>query len=319
MNKTGLDKILMAAGLVIVLAFAWLKPLEMAAESQIDAGFKRALASYAIARTLNAVISVAQGTQLSIEPGGVGVNLAPGQILEPVNNLVKQFSDLMLAALVAFGVMKISLDIGSYWLISLTLSGVASGWVWMRWHGRNPTPLLSKILYMLLVLRFAVPVMTVGSDFVFRQFLAGHYAESQNAIEAGSGQLETLNIQDDAAGSKMAPVAEGVSSTIQVPAPATVAEINDDANPGFMNRTWNIMASMKAKAGEKLGQIGQTIKQNMDVHSRIEKIKNLATSLVQHIVNVIVVFILQTLVMPLIFIWLFYRFLKQVFLGNMQT
>ena len=58
MNKLGMEKTLLLVGLVIVLALSWLKPLDMAADSQIDAGFKRALASYAIARTLNAAISV---------------------------------------------------------------------------------------------------------------------------------------------------------------------------------------------------------------------------------------------------------------------
>ena len=46
-------------------------------DAQVDAGLKRALATYAAARALNAVISVAQGTEVALEPGGVGVVLAP--------------------------------------------------------------------------------------------------------------------------------------------------------------------------------------------------------------------------------------------------
>ena len=60
--------VLLVAALV---ACAWLAPLEGAANRQIDAGLKRALASFAVARTLNAIISVAQGTEVSLQTLGV--------------------------------------------------------------------------------------------------------------------------------------------------------------------------------------------------------------------------------------------------------
>ena len=90
-----------------VLSCAWLAPLDAPAMQQVDAGLKRALVSFATARLLNGVISVAQGTEASVQPFGVGVTFAPGQILDPVNDLVEQFSHLMLAASVAFGVQKV--------------------------------------------------------------------------------------------------------------------------------------------------------------------------------------------------------------------
>jgi hypothetical protein len=81
------------------------------------------------ARALNAVISVAQGTEVSLQPLGVGVTLAPGQLLDPVNDLVEKFSDLMLMASVAFGVQKVLISMGGYWLISLLLTFAAIGWL----------------------------------------------------------------------------------------------------------------------------------------------------------------------------------------------
>ena len=40
-------------------------------ESYAEAAFARALVTFAAARTLNGVISVAQGTELAVEPAGV--------------------------------------------------------------------------------------------------------------------------------------------------------------------------------------------------------------------------------------------------------
>jgi hypothetical protein len=44
--------------------------------------------------------------------GGIGVGTAPGQVLQPINELVDQFATAMLAASVAFGVQRVLLDVG---------------------------------------------------------------------------------------------------------------------------------------------------------------------------------------------------------------
>ena len=54
---------LLLLGLAVVLGSAWLAPLDSSASHYAEAGLKRALVSFATARTLNAVISVVQGTQ----------------------------------------------------------------------------------------------------------------------------------------------------------------------------------------------------------------------------------------------------------------
>jgi hypothetical protein len=88
--KQRAERILLVVVLAIALASAWLKPLDVAATEQVDAGLKRALVSFATARALNALISVAQGTDVAMQPGGVGVTFAPGQILRPLNELGKR-------------------------------------------------------------------------------------------------------------------------------------------------------------------------------------------------------------------------------------
>ena len=70
--------IILIAAIVAVTGIA-----DDVSRQQAEQGLKRALATFAIARTLNGVISVAQGTELAVEPGGVGVIMTPGQILDP--------------------------------------------------------------------------------------------------------------------------------------------------------------------------------------------------------------------------------------------
>ncbi|UCE32802.1 MAG: hypothetical protein JSW68_02110 [Burkholderiales bacterium] len=216
---------------------------------------KRALASFATARALNAVISVAQGTELSAQPLGVGVSVAPGQVLDPVNDMVEQFSNLMLAASVSFGIQKMLIGIGAWWTVSLVLTGLALAWVWLDLRRRAPPGWLTAALVLLLLVRFAIPVTTLGSDWLFRTFLAEQYAASQRVIDTASGQTAQIG-----------------------PAPPV-----SGAEEGLLERMKSWMSSP-----------------NTDVRSRFEALKAAAETAIEHMINLIVIFLLQTLVIPLL-------------------
>jgi hypothetical protein len=87
-----------AIGIALVCLFIACLPLEQAFTDQLTQMLKVTLTVYALARGLNAVISVAQGTEMSIEPMGVGLTLTPGEILDPLNDLIEQVSSVLLIA-----------------------------------------------------------------------------------------------------------------------------------------------------------------------------------------------------------------------------
>lgn len=185
------QRILLLLSVAAIVLCSWLAPLDAPAKERVDAGFKRALVSFASARALNAAISVVQGTEVSVQPMGFGVVLTPGQVLDPVNDLVEKFSDAMLAASVAFGVQKVLIGVGAYWLVSALLTVVALAWTGGRLHSaRRPPPWLSRLFLILLMIRYAVPVVTLGSDLLFEKFLAADYAASQQSIDLAAGRIE---------------------------------------------------------------------------------------------------------------------------------
>lgn len=242
----------------VMVLCAWLGPLEAAANRQIDAGLKRALVSFAVARTLNAIISVAQGTEVSLQPLGVGVNLSIGQALDPVNDVIEQFSTLMLVASVAFGVQKVLVGVGAHWMVSLLLTGVAAGWALLFLRRQRMPPLLAQVLVVLLMLRFALPLATIGSDMVFQQFLAGDYAASQQALDRTAVQVD-----------KASPT---TAATVEAP---------------------SLMERIKGWAGAQ----GTAWKE------RFDSLKQAAEQATEHVIRLMVIFILQTLVLPLAMLW----------------
>ena len=186
-------RVILALIVAALVACSWLAPLESSANQYIDAGLKRALLSYATARALNAVISVAQGTEIAVQPAGVGVVFTPGQALDPVNDLIEQFANLMLSASVAFGVQKVLLTIGAHWTVSLLLSLTALIWAALSLYRNDAPPWLARLLVVSLMLRFALPIVVIGSDFLFQHFMAADYQASQQGIETVSLQLDQLD------------------------------------------------------------------------------------------------------------------------------
>ncbi len=243
--------------LVILLAMlAWFPLFDNLAQTQVDAGLKRALASYATARTLNASISVAQGTQTAVQPAGVGVVLAPGEVLDPVNDLVEQFSDLMLIASASFGVQKLLMEMGASWVVSLVLSLVAVGWVAMLWRGQAPPRLLTRGLAVLLLIRFALSVTALVSDGLFQAFMDERYQASQSFIENSEAEIEELTSET--------PVA-------------------DDQTLVERMRNWT---------------------EGLQFESPVARLQEAADRAIEHILNLIVIFSLQTILMPLLILWL---------------
>lgn len=287
MNENVTRPLLLIA-LIAVIALSWLKPLDATAERQVDEGFKRAVASFAVARVLNGVISVAQGTEISIAPGGMGANLTPGQILDPVNDLVEQFSELMLIASVAFGIMKVLLGIGSYWVFSAILSAAALAWAVLKLTGRLPPLLLTKFLLVVIFVRFSVPLVAVGGDFLFQQFLSQKFNESQLAIESSRNQLATLEPMADAA-------------PVVAPAQAEASQPTKDND--LLESVTGFIKSVPRKIGDKIEQV----QQKLDPSPYIDQLRTLTSQLVDHIINLIVVFVLQTIVIPLVLMWAIYR------------
>ena len=158
------QRIALTMAIAIMVACSWLAPIDSAANNQIDAGFKRALISFATARLLNAGLSFVETTEISATPMGVGVKFAPGQVLKPVNDMVEQFAHLMLIASVAFGVEKMLISFGSYWLVSLFLTATAIGWAYLNYKKQHSPAWISRILVVLLMIRFAIPIAVIGSD-----------------------------------------------------------------------------------------------------------------------------------------------------------
>ena len=243
-----------------------------------EATFKRALIAFGIAKGLNGVISVAQGTEVALQPAGIGVNFTPGQILDPVNDVIEQFSWIMLASTASVGVQKILLAISqwpwfSYSVVVLLLLALASYW-YQPLRDSSWRPLIFKTMLVFVFLRFSVPLIAVGSEVTYVQFLSEQYASSTLELERTTDKITEVNKTDKFV-----------------------------AVPG-KDRT----------VIEKIKEIYGSAAAAIDIDARIERYKLAASEATEHVINLIVVFIFQTILIPILFLFVIYRLLKQLIL-----
>ena len=283
-----------AIGVLTMVCLSWLPVLDSKANEQIDDGLKRSLVSFASARALNAVISFAQGTEVSATPFGVGVTLTPGQLLDPINDMVEQFSKLMLVASIAFGIQKILVAIGSSIGISIAFSAIALAWCFLLLKNRSMPAWLTRTLTILLMVRFVIPISLVGTGFLFDEFLARKYQDSQNAIGVTSSQFEAAHS----------------SMKEEVTSPQGAGE---KKSTGFLPKLFG----HHEKETEAIGAEQKPLDESGDVKSQeklrfwekfnpkkqFQQLLVVAETAVEHMITLMVIFILQTIVMPLLLIW----------------
>lgn len=278
MNKIGtINPWLLSVALFLVAILSVTPFMDQRAAADYEQLFQRAFVTFALARTINGVISVVQGTEIALQPAGVGVTLTPGEILDPVNDLVERFSWVMMGATISLGVQNVLLDISAWWVIQALVTLLAA-WLLIRlWYpgqeSKVTRALLKRVFLLVLFVRFAVPGMLIANDLLYQQFLEERYQQSTEIITDAGRELEQLS--EDAN-----------------------AENAIDGEAGMLNsitRAWSSTVD------------------SIDLSGRLERMQAQAAQVIEHMVQLSVVFIIQTALLPVAFLWFFAQVVKRLF------
>lgn len=263
---------------LILLFLAQSKVMDDYGVEHTENGLRRALVTFGISRGLNGVISVVQGTEVAIEPVGVGMTFTPGQILDPVNDLIERFSTVVLMSGTAFGVQRVFLDIVASNTFSIAMSVIAILALLLLWSGagvghtwRNA---LFKLATIVLIVRFSVPLIAISSEQFYTTFLEPQFTESSAQLVSTTDQLQELQ----------------ASSTVE----DTSA---NDSEKSFY---------------ESAKEFVQSASRTFDVQRHIQEFKDASEEISEHAIRLIVIFVFQTIILPLGFLWLLLRLLRWV-------
>lgn len=248
--------------LLVVLLLSWTRVLDQPASTYLDGALKRTLVTFAIARALNGSISMLQDADLSVSPVGVGVTLSPGELLDPINDLIEQFSSILLLASISLGAQKILLSISGAVVISALLS-VALLAAWMAHQGAGNAAwrvFMVRLAAVLMLVRFFVPVYALASHTLDHYFLEPRFAEANAALDLSRSDVE--------------------AATVETPAPVTQPLGLSERLTGWLH-----------EAGETL-----------DIRARVNALLTKLGAISEHIVTLSVVFLMQSVMLPLLFL-----------------
>lgn len=278
MHRPGLVRASLLTLLVAVfLWLSWTGKLDYLSENQLQPAFKTTLLTFAAARGLNSVISVAQGTELALQPAGIGVSLSVGEILDPLNDLVERFSWLVLMAAASLGIQITLMEIFSNPVVSVAFAIIPTFClfiVWLDWsrflvfsHHIRISPHAIRIASAVMLIRFTLVVVTLLAGLFSQLFLADKQADALQVLQQTSSVAEKQVLQQTA--------------------------------PSESNSLADIFTSFIDKQ-----------KESMNMESHITELKERVESAIGHIINLIVIFLLQTLFIPLAILYLFLNIIR---------
>ena len=253
-NPMARRQLLIALIILLIVAVSWSGTIDRQTESYVNKATVQALAAFATARVLNAGISVAKSIQV-----GAVVSVQPLEILDPVHDLVEQYSSIMKLAIGSLVIQKVLLEIVAtgFFKILLTLLAIlllASLFVGSAYH----STLMFKIFTLVCLARFLL-ILAVGLNGLVDTIYVNNKTQ-QNMVE-----LEILSREVDA---------------------MTISGHSDD-------RSWYAGITSKFSAAKDL--------------VNLENLKNKVEVAVPAMLNLMALFILKTLILPLLFLWLLLR------------
>ncbi|WP_375723268.1 hypothetical protein LXN10_12180 [Arcobacter sp. KX21116] len=266
--KTHWNKLLILILSFAIIFFAFSYTLDIKGKELIDKSFSQSVVVFGSAKALNAVISLAQGTELDLPFFTVAI----GEVLDPINDLIEQFSLVMLASMVSLGIQKIMMnfvtaDIYNYILLFAVV--ILNIWMFFRFtKDERFRTLFFKITVILIFLRFAVPLIGLANDFVYNNFVKQEY------------NIQELN-QD-------------------------IVKVKEDVNQVTKNTIENKEdSSFFTKITEKFD--------SNYYDKKIEEYKKAVDNSSDYIVALIIAFVFQTILLPLIFLFILYHFVRGIF------
>ncbi|HIP20006.1 MAG TPA: hypothetical protein EYG70_02655 [Sulfurimonas sp.] len=276
-------KVFVTVFIIIVLVLSLSFEVDKYALTLEDEAFNRALVSFGLAKGLNAVISLLQGTELSFTPIGVGLNFSVGEVLDPFNDMVERFSWIMLAATVSIGIQKIILTLSATIFMQVAFAVSISASLFLLWSKtiqiHSFTSFIFKSFLLLLVLRFSAIIFMLFVSLIHTSVLEVEYKQANKIVQETKIQLDSLNQQNQ-----------------------TLAR--EQKEDGFFSG----LSSKYDAVFEKL---------NIE-----EKLHSLETSIdtaSNNIITLITIFIVETILMPLLYFWLLLASIKYIFRFKLDT
>lgn len=288
MNKNLKKKIISSSiGLIISLLLFFssgvkLPILDSTADKYFNEAIAKAGIAYATCRVVNASISVVKESNVQMEPAGVGVSLALGQALDPIDDMTERLSNVLVTSITALGVQKLAyeMSVSLAFPILAIFTMILSILVWFnyKWVESVKSNALRALL-IILIARFCLPISSLANEFLHENFFEAKIAESNNKLSQVTTELDKLK-------------------------DFTLPETS-----GFLGTISNSASFLKQKTIELRDAISATVSNMGNIIENLLKLTFLYVSL----------FLIQVIILPILVFWLLVKLINSLFDKKVQT
>lgn len=250
--------------------------LDSVADRYFQDSITKAGVSYGVCRLINGTVSVIQQSSVQLEPAGIGMSLAVGQIVDPINDMVERLSDVLVLSITSLGIQELAYE------ISITLAPpICASFLFvlsiLLWFKKDTFFALQKVVLNVLIIvtiaRFCLPVSSLANEFLQEHFFEDKIIEANGKLAEGTADLDTLKEVD-------VPEYDGVFKTIE-----------------------NSASYIKNKSVDFKNAVSITLENKGLIVDNLLKLTFLYLG----------IFVIQILVLPLTIFWLLMRLVNALF------
>jgi len=256
--------------------------IDSTAETYFRDSITKAGVSYGVCRVINATVSVIKESSVELEPAGIGLSLAVGQIVDPINDMVERVSNVLVMSITSLGVQELAYEI-SLTLVPLIVALLLLILSVLLWFRNERILKLQRVVLNVLVIasiaRFCLPISSLANEFLQETFFEDKIVEANTKLADGTADLNKFK-------DVHVPKYEGVLGTIE-----------------------NSASYLKQKSIDFKKTIAITI-ENKTV---------IVENLLQLTFLYLGIFIIQVLVLPLMTFWFLMRLVNSLFVSTAVT
>jgi len=235
--------------------------------------------AYATCRVINASVSIIKDSSLQLEPAGVGISLAVGQALDPIDDMTERLSDVLVTAITSLGVQKLAYEISVSFvprMLSIFLFALS---ILLWFENERLTSLqktITRFIVLLIIARFCLPISSVADEYLQEHFFADQISGANERLAVGSAELDKLK-------DLSLPETDGVLGTIE-----------------------NSASFLKQKTTEFRNAFVATVTNTGDIIENLLKLTYLYVG----------IFLIQVVILPLLSFWFLVKTANALFHTN---
>lgn len=182
--------------LVVIALMLFMRPglklpyLDHKADTYFSGTITKAGLTYSVCRVVNASVSVIKESQVQIEPAGLGVSLAAGQVLDPLDDMTERASDILVTAIVSLGIQKIAYE------LSVAFAPVLMAFVMVNFSKSVRAKTIREIILKSMVLiaagRLCLPTASIISTYLNENYFSPEITKVKDELAMGSPVMERL-------------------------------------------------------------------------------------------------------------------------------